>query len=154
LARSGCDVSGGLFSLISKVTLLSPESLAVGRTLALSTLVALELTKGLSAASLTSSIFVVPPHRNPILLLAVAGAAALHVALVQGGASGLKVARWAAEAVGVTPLTKAQWKMVLMAAAPMIALEEAVKLWFRVTDRAARMNRRSNDEKTLGAYKK
>ena len=134
-SSSGSSNNHRFLSVLSKVSLLPPQSLAVGRTLALSTLVALELFKGLSAASLTSSIFVVPPHRNPFLLLAVGGAAALHVALVMGGASSFKGARWAAEAVGVTPLSLDQWKMVFMAAAPIIAIEEVVKLWFRVSDR-------------------
>jgi len=91
----------------------------VPQTLALTTLVAMEMLKALSAVSVDNSLFVVPSWRNKWLLLGVAVPSLLHLGVMNSKGLG--------KTFGMVALTKAQWIKVAQFSFPILALDEGLK---------------------------
>ncbi|CAN0446547.1 unnamed protein product, partial [Ascophyllum nodosum] len=93
---------------------------SIPQSLSLSTLVTMEMLKALSAVSVDNSMLRVPPWRNKWLLAGVAFPFALHLAVLYLPGVG--------ETFGVTPLTWDDWTYVLRFAAPILVVEEVLKV--------------------------
>jgi hypothetical protein len=78
----------------------------------------------LNAISENGSLLRTPPWANPPLVLAIALSLAQHVAILQLEAL--------AAIFGVAPLGAADWRAVLVASAPVLLLDEGLKLATRV----------------------
>ncbi len=104
-------------------------------TMSLSLLVAIEMANALNAVSETASIVRVPPWRNRALVGAVFLSLALHFAI-------LHVPRLAA-VFGVEPLDAREWLVVTALALPVIAIDEAFKVFARRS--AATVSRAKSD---------
>lgn len=74
-----------------------------------------------SAVSVDNSMLRVPPWRNKWLLAGVAVPFALHLAVLYLPGVG--------ETFGVAPLTWDDWTYVLRFAAPILLVEEVLKVW-------------------------
>lgn len=94
------------------------------QTLSLTTLVCMEMLKALSAVSVNDSILRVPPWRNRWLLLGVAGPFLLHLAVLYSSSLGVP---GFGKAFGLIPLTKEDWKTVLLWSAPILLVDEILK---------------------------
>jgi Ca2+-transporting ATPase len=94
--------------------------------LALSTLVAMEMLKALSAVSVSASMCTLPPWANKYLLAGVALPSLLHLAVFE--------APRLAALLGVTPLTRREWRLVAALALPVLLLEEVLKAAGRALD--------------------
>lgn len=102
------------------------------RTVAMSVLVIVEMFNALNNISENSSLAVIPPWDNRWLLGAIATSVALHLLIMY-------VAPLAA-LFGITGLSAAEWKAVVVLSAPVIAVDEALKALSRRQRRAARAN--------------
>ena len=111
---------------------------ATAQTLALTTLVAMEMLKALSAVSLDHSLLRVPPTRNPWLLAGVALPTMLHLLL-------LHVAPLRS-LFGLAPLTRAHWAAVAKFSLPILLVEEATKAVGREVDRREQDRRASKGD--------
>lgn len=94
------------------------------QTLALTTLVVMEMLKALSAVSVDNSLLQVSPFVNKWLLAGVSGPFLLHLAVLYSSKLGIPVL---GEAFGMVPLTTDDWKNVLMWAAPILIVDEILK---------------------------
>ena len=112
-----------------------PAAKAKAQTLALTTLVAMEMLKALSAVSLDHSLLRVAPWANPWLLAGVALPVALHLFLLH--------APWLRGLFGLAPLTKAHWITVAKFSLPILLVEELTKAVGREVDRRERERRRA-----------
>jgi len=95
--------------------------------LSLSVLVTMELLKAASAISLTQSIFVSPPWKNPALLVGIAVPFLLHLTLLY--------TPQLAAMFGLCPLSLRDWKVVLAFAVPILLIEELLKWMGRHLER-------------------
>ena len=94
-------------------------------TVALSTLVAMEMLRALCAVSESSSLLVKPPWANRWLLVGVAMPVLLHVGvLYQPTLAGI---------FQMSPLTKQDWLTVAIFAGPLVIVEELLKLGARLS---------------------
>lgn len=84
----------------------------------------MEMLKALSAVSVNDSLLRVPPWRNRWLLLGVAGPFILHLAVLYSSSLGVP---GFGKAFGMIPLTKEDWKTVLLWAAPILLVDEILK---------------------------
>eukprot|EP00535_Pseudo-nitzschia_heimii_P009346 CAMPEP_0197178932 /NCGR_PEP_ID=MMETSP1423-20130617/4044_1 /TAXON_ID=476441 /ORGANISM="Pseudo-nitzschia heimii, Strain UNC1101" /LENGTH=1166 /DNA_ID=CAMNT_0042628755 /DNA_START=221 /DNA_END=3721 /DNA_ORIENTATION=- len=105
-------------------TLFRDDGRILPQTLSLTTLVCMEMLKALSAVSVNESIFRVPPWKNRWLLLGVAGPFLLHLSVLYSAKLGLP---GFGEAFGMVPLTKDDWKAVLMWSSPILLVDELLK---------------------------
>jgi len=94
------------------------------QTLALTTLVVMEMLKALSAVSVDNSLFQVSPLANKWLLAGVSGPFLLHLAVLYSAKLGVPVL---GEAFGMVPLTSSDWTHVMMWAAPILIVDEILK---------------------------
>jgi len=94
------------------------------QTLSLTTLVCMEMLKALSAVSVNDSLLRVAPWRNRWLLFGVAGPFLLHLAVLYSSSLGIP---GFGKAFGMVPLTKEDWKTVLMWSAPILLVDEILK---------------------------
>lgn len=114
-----------LQELSSWSTCVGPSScsiyndLAAPQTLALTTLVTIELLKALCTVSVDSSITKVGPWKNPWLLLGVAVPFMLNLAIIYIPALG--------DSFGLVPLNAHDWLHVLMWSFPIILIDELQK---------------------------
>ena len=111
---------------------------ARAQTMALSTLVTMEMLKALSAVSLTKSMLHSPPWTNPILLAGVTVPFLLHLAVLYIP----QIARL----FGLAPLTKIEWKVVAKFALPILLVEEVLKY---VTRHKAEIEERERREASI-----
>jgi hypothetical protein len=95
------------------------EARMVGQTLALTTLVVMEMLKALGGVSVNESLVRVPSWKNKWLLAGVAVPMALHVGVVNGRGLGA--------VFGMVKLSRRQWGAVLAFAAPILAVDEVLK---------------------------
>lgn len=95
--------------------------------LAMSTLVLIEMFNALNALSENNSLLTVPPWSNKWLLLAIAVSMGLHIAILY--------TPWLADAFGVVPLSFEDWLLVLVMSLPVIPLDEALKFIGRSRNR-------------------
>ncbi|KAJ7961752.1 Calcium-transporting ATPase [Quillaja saponaria] len=89
-------------------------------TLSLSVLVAIEMFNSLNALSEDSSLAKLPPWRNPWLLVAMAVSFGLHCLILY--------IPFLASVFGVVPLTLNEWFLVILFSAPVILIDEILKL--------------------------
>ena len=94
------------------------------RTVALSVLVTIEMFNALNALSENESLLRFGPHKNPWLLLAIALSFVQHFAILY--------IPWFNGIFGVSPLSWAEWQLVLIVSFPVILLDEALKLVTRM----------------------
>ena len=95
----------------------------IASSVALSTLVAMEMLRALCAVSETSSILVKPPWANRWLLAGVTLPILLHV--------GVLYTQPLASIFQLAPLTKQDWRTVAAFALPLVVLEELLKIGAR-----------------------
>ena len=131
-----CEKCGDIFS---------PSQRQVPQTLALTTLVAMEMLKALSAVSVDNSLVVVPPWKNKWLLLGVTVPTLMHLAVVNSRTLGLPNL---GAAFGMRSLTKAQWVKVLQFSAPILLVDEGLKMVGRRVNREE--ERRKVEERGKG----
>jgi len=108
------------------------------QTMALTTLISMEMIKALSAVSIDNSIISVGPQDNPWLLLGVAVPLSLHLFVLYSSKFGLP---GLGESFGMVPLTTDQWITVLCWAAPVLLVEEVMKAIGRWVYREERSKR-------------
>ena len=94
------------------------------RTVALSVLVTIEMFNALNALSENESLLRFGPHKNPWLLLAIALSFVQHFAILY--------IPWFNGVFGVSPLSWAEWQLVLVVSFPVIVLDEVLKLVTRI----------------------
>ncbi|XP_057454868.1 calcium-transporting ATPase, endoplasmic reticulum-type [Lotus japonicus] len=110
------------------ITFSNPcEYFSVGKvkamTLSLSVLVAIEMFNSLNALSEENSLRKLPPWRNPWLLVAMSVSLGLHCLILY--------IPFLAEVFGVAPLSLNEWFMVILISAPVILIDEILKLVVR-----------------------
>ena len=89
-------------------------------TLAMSTLVVIEMFNAFNALSENNSLFVTPPWVNRWLLVAIAVSMGLHFTILY--------TPWLADSFGVVPLSLNEWLLVVAVSFPIIPLDELLKL--------------------------
>ena len=92
---------------------------AKASSLSMSVLVTIEMLNALNCLSETASLATLPPWSNPWLLLAIASSLSVHMLVLY--------VPLIAGIFKVVPLTLAEWALVLLFAAPVVAIEEALK---------------------------
>ncbi|KAL7433272.1 hypothetical protein ACHAXM_006637 [Skeletonema potamos] len=97
--------------------------LAAPQTLALSTLVTVELLKALCSVSIDSSILTVAPQKNPWLLLGVSVPFAFNLAIIYIPAL--------EHSFGLVPLDRNDWLKVIAWSFPIVIIDEALKYTFK-----------------------
>lgn len=117
--------------------LFQGEGRLVPQTLALTTLVCMELFKALSAVSVDSSIFRVSPLANRWLILGVTGPLLLHLGVLYSGRLGYP---GIGANFGMVPMSKEHWKTILLWAAPILLVEEILKVIGRIVNHRQRKN--------------
>ncbi|XP_015888690.3 calcium-transporting ATPase, endoplasmic reticulum-type [Ziziphus jujuba] len=101
-------------------------------TLSLSVLVAIEMFNSLNALSEDGSLVKMPPWRNPWLLVAMSVSLGLHCLILY--------VPFLADVFGVVPLNLNEWLLVILMSAPVILIDEVLKL-------VGRKRRRGEKEK-------
>ncbi|KAK6919937.1 hypothetical protein RJ641_015841 [Dillenia turbinata] len=93
-------------------------------TLSLSVLVAIEMFNSLNALSEDNSLVTMPPWRNPWLLVAMSVSFALHCMILY--------IPFLANVFGIVPLSFKEWFLVILFSAPVILIDEVLKLLGRI----------------------
>ena len=96
------------------------------KTVALSILVLVEMLNALNALSQNESLLTFPPWRNPWLLGAIALSIGQHLMILY--------VPFFHSVFGVAPLNSSEWALVWYASAPVILLDEVLKLITRMRD--------------------
>jgi uncharacterized membrane protein YgcG len=99
------------------------------RTIAMSVLVIVEMFNALNNISENSSLLAIPPWDNSWLLAAISTSIALHCLIMY--------CRPLAALFGITALGRAEWKAVVALSAPVILVDEVLKLLARRAAAAA-----------------
>ncbi|KAK9839523.1 hypothetical protein WJX81_007349 [Elliptochloris bilobata] len=107
---------------------------AKASTLSLSVLVAIEMFNALNALSEDNSLLQMPPWSNPWLLAAMALSFGLHFVILYVPAL--------ASVFSIVPLSLNEWALVLLFAAPVVLIDEVLKLFGRQY-----VNRRTSADK-------
>lgn len=94
-------------------------------TLSLSVLVAIEMFNSLNALSEDNSLLTMPPWKNPYLLVAMIVSFGLHCLILY--------VPFLAQVFGVVPLGFNEWLLVICFSAPVILIDELLKLLARTT---------------------
>ena len=102
------------------------------QTLALTTLVFMEMFKALSAVSVDNSLISVSPFQNPFLIMGVAVPLVLHFAVVYSSHLGLK---GLGESFGMVELSKEHIISILKWSAPILVVDEVLKAVGRKIDK-------------------
>ena len=93
-------------------------------TLSLTVLVIIEMFNAMNAVSDEQSILVVPPFKNPWLLVAVTFSVSLHCVILY--------IPFFANVFGLAPLDWAEWQLVFVFSLPVILIEEFMKFISRI----------------------
>lgn len=88
-------------------------------TLSLSVLVAIEMFNSLNALSEDSSLLMLPPWRNPWLLVAMSVSFGLHCLILY--------VPFLADIFAVAPLSLNEWFLVILVSVPVILIDEILK---------------------------
>lgn len=104
---------------LERVCDIFTEEKSSPQTMSLSVLVTMELLKALSAVSLDSSMFSIPPWRNRWLLLGVLIPFACHLLILYTPSL--------ASIFNLSPLSWKEWEIVLKFSAPILVVEEVLK---------------------------
>jgi len=128
LAEMGLKDAGKAFGRAQGCGLFGEYSPAKMKasSMALSTLVVVECIRAFAAISEKQSLLRVPPWANPYLGLGMIAQVGLHSAILY--------VPQLAEMFRVRPLSKEDWKVVLAWSAPVLILEELLKLVHRVIE--------------------
>jgi Ca2+-transporting ATPase len=89
-------------------------------TLSLTVLVMLEMFNSLNAISEDNSLLRINPLVNPYLLLAITGSVSLHLVILY--------IPFASKIFGVAPLNMKEWMIVIAFSAPVILVDELLKI--------------------------
>mmetsp|Transcript_37067 Transcript_37067/g.106075 ORF Transcript_37067/g.106075 Transcript_37067/m.106075 type:complete len:461 (+) Transcript_37067:561-1943(+) len=100
-------------------------------TLSLTTLVMLQMFNAFNALSEEESLLRKPPWSNPYLVAAVATSIAIHC--------GILYTPVLADVFGVSPLSLRNWGVVMAVSAPVVAIDEAIKLVYRTQQNSANL---------------
>jgi Ca2+-transporting ATPase len=100
---------------------------AKASTLSLSVLVAIEMFNALNALSEDISLLVMPPWCNPYLIVAMFVSFGLHCLIMYVPTF--------ATTFGIVPLSPAEWKLVILLAAPVILIDEVLKFFGRMRNK-------------------
>lgn len=92
-------------------------------TLALTVLVIIEMLNAMNAISDESSLFSVPPTRNPYLLLAIFASVSVHCMILY--------VPFFNDIFGIMPLDTKEWILVLYFSVPVIIIDEIIKFVVR-----------------------
>lgn len=106
-------------------------------TLSLSVLVVIEMLNALNAISEDSSLLTMSPFVNPYLLLAIAWSIALHVMIVYVPIF--------AKIFGIAAMNSQEWLLVFAFSAPVILIDEILKIFgraFNAAELEARMQKK------------
>ncbi|XP_024535215.1 calcium-transporting ATPase, endoplasmic reticulum-type [Selaginella moellendorffii] len=103
-------------------------------TLSLSVLVAIEMFNSLNALSEDGSLLVMPPWRNPWLLVAMAASLGLHFIILY--------VPLLAQVFGIVPLSWREWLLVLVVSLPVILIDEVLKFLGRRMAESERTRRK------------
>ncbi|KAJ9462522.1 Calcium-transporting ATPase sarcoplasmic/endoplasmic reticulum type [Diplonema papillatum] len=106
-------------------------------TVALSVLVTVEMFNALNALSENQSLFTVGPMTNPYLILAICLSLTLHMIVLYVPVC--------CAIFGVAPLDLWAWKVILALSAPVILLDEILKLMARMEERREIQSAKKND---------
>jgi Ca2+-transporting ATPase len=112
------------------------------QTLALTTLVCIELLQALSAISMDNSVFQVSPTSNPWLILGVTVPFLLHLLVVYSSYLGIPAI---GESFGLLPLSQDNWLTVLTYSLPILFVDEIVKAIGR------RVNKKTEEDREAAA---
>jgi Ca2+-transporting ATPase len=116
---------------------LTGEGKTTASTLSLSVLVTIEMFNALNALSEDGSLLQMPPWANPWLLVAMAVSFSLHFVILY--------VPFLAQVFSITPLTANDWLLVLIFSFPVIIIDEVLKLFGRMQNRAALAQRLKQD---------
>lgn len=97
-------------------------------TLSLSVLVVIEMLNALNAISEDSSLFTMSPFVNPWLLLAISWSIGLHVMIVYVPIF--------AKIFGIAAMNAQEWWLVFAFSAPVILIDEILKIFGRAFNKA------------------
>jgi P-type Ca2+ transporter type 2A len=107
----------------SLLRLVTGEARVVASTVALSVLVVIEMANALNSLSENESLLQLGPHKNPLLLAAIALSLALHSLILYTPTL--------AKIFGVAPLNQSEWLAILGLSLPVIAIDELLKFLSR-----------------------
>jgi len=130
---------GGLDLSAKPCEYLSGAGKKTASTLSLSVLVTIEMFNALNALSEDGSLLQMPPWANPWLLVAMAVSFGLHFVILYVPVL--------AQVFSIVPLTANDWLLVLAFSFPVIVLDEVLKMFGRMNQRAAlakRMKRKKD----------
>lgn len=116
-------VGGGRFIIFSNPCDYFTVGKVKAMTLSLSVLVAIEMFNSLNALSEENSLYEMPPWRNPWLLVAMTVSFGLHCLILY--------VPFLADVFGIVPLSLKEWVVVILVSAPVILIDEVLKLVVR-----------------------
>jgi len=108
-------------------------------TLSLSVLVVIEMLNALNAISEDNSLLTMSPFINPYLLLAIAGSIGLHIMIVY--------VPWMATIFGIAAMNTSEWILVLAFSAPVLIIDEILKVIGRSMNEAELKERLAKKKK-------
>ncbi|KAI5422080.1 calcium-transporting ATPase, endoplasmic reticulum-type [Lathyrus oleraceus] len=120
---SSFDAGGGRLIAFSNPCDYFSVGKVKAMTLSLSVLVAIEMFNSLNALSEENSLRTLPPWRNPWLLVAMTLSLGLHCLILY--------IPFLSEVFGVAPLSLKEWFLVILISAPVILIDEILKLVVR-----------------------
>jgi len=126
-----------LFDVMNPCSIFGGRAKMKVQTLALSTLVCMEMLKALSAVSVDSSILITPPWKNPALIIGCAVPFLLHLAVLKIPSMGT--------IFGLVPLTGKDWYRIAVCAIPVVLVEEILKATGRYLDYTSRIDNNENN---------
>ena len=110
-------------------------------TLSLSVLVVIEMLNALNAISEDNSLLTMSPFVNPYLLLAMASSIGLHIMIVY--------VPFMAKIFSIYAMNKAEWILVFAFSSPVILVDEVLKTFGRMFNKAELKERMSRKNKKV-----
>ena len=117
------DAYGALHTFAHPCDVFKPEGKAKASTLSLSVLVVIEMFNALNALSEDGSLLHMPPWVNPFLLVAIAFSIGVHCVILY--------VPWLAAIFQIVPLSGPEWGLVIGLSAPVVLIDEVLKMFGR-----------------------